>query len=474
MVFSSVSFLCYFLPLCLIVYYIMPNRTARNMALTAFSLFFYGYGGIRNLLVMVAYILVDWALALIIDRNRAHRMLPKIAVTAAVISNIGLIVYYKYAHFFAENFAAIFGFTGNIAWLRQALPIGISFFTFQALSYVLDVYRQSGKVQRNPLWVALYVSAFPQLIAGPIVRYQTVADEIQGRRESARDFAEGFRRFIYGFAKKVLLANSMGLIVENIFQRHQVNDLTVATLWIGAIAFTLQIYHDFSGYSDMAIGLGRMFGFHYLENFDYPYIADSITDFWRRWHISLSSWFRDYVYIPLGGNRRGAGRQVMNLLIVWFATGLWHGAAWNFVLWGMYYGALLIGEKFIWGRLWAKLPRFLRHALTLLVVIVGWVLFNSIGVKEAAKYALGMFGLYGNLPLANAQSGFYLFDQWPFWIAAILACLPIKNIVRKFMAKLPGERTGIGITTLWETAIFALAFLFMVSNSFNPFLYFNF
>ena len=356
MVFSSISFLFVFLPLLLAVYFLLPARLreGRNLVLLLFSLFFYGYGGPRFLLLMLLSIAVNYAGGLLAAPGQRRRRLWTGLVTAV---NLGLLGWFKYAGFLGANLNRIW--TG-LPVPEVALPIGISFFTFQGLSYVLDVYRGEAVAERNPLRVALYISLFPQLVAGPIVRYTTVADEIRSRRETLDAFTDGAVRFLFGLGKKMLLANQLGLLADQVYATRP-EFLTTALAWLGAAAYTGQIYFDFSGYSDMAIGLGRMFGFHFLENFNYPYLSQSVTEFWRRWHISLSTWFRDYLYIPLGGNRCAHWKHIRNILVVWALTGLWHGAAWNFLCWGLYFGLLLLGEKYGWGRILERAPAALRH-----------------------------------------------------------------------------------------------------------------
>lgn len=387
MVFSSVSFLVFFLPCLLVLYFMVPRRYrgARNFILLAFSLAFYACGGPKFLLLMLLSIVINYCCGLLAGPK--HRpAVRKAGVTLAAVLGLGLLGWFKYAGFFGEMLHALMPF---IPVPQVTLPIGISFFTFQGLSYVIDVFRDAAAVQKNPLKLALYISFFPQLVAGPIVRYTTVADEIDERHESVSEFSAGAVRFLFGLAKKMLLANAVAQIADAAFSAVSPS---VALAWLGAVAYTFQIYFDFSAYSDMAIGLGRMFGFHFLENFNYPYVSRSVTEFWRRWHISLSTWFRDYVYIPLGGNRCSRARNILNLFLVWALTGLWHGANWTFIAWGLWFFVLLIGEKFLWGKALSRLPSLLQHVYAMLLVILSWVLFRADDIGAALCYMAAMFG----------------------------------------------------------------------------------
>ncbi|MEG2213776.1 MAG: MBOAT family O-acyltransferase, partial [Clostridiales bacterium] len=392
-----------------------------------FSLFFYFYGEPTGIMVMFASILINYGAARWMENKRG--LSRKIGLMVAVMMNLSLLVWFKYAGFALENMNTWWGtaFTIPVA----IMPIGISFFTFQGLSYLLDVYRGQVSAQRNLLNIAMYISLFPQLVAGPIVRYSTIADEVNNRRENLADVEKGLRRFIYGLAKKLLLANSFGVMAVAVFAMDY-GTIPAAVAWLGVCAFTLQIFYDFAGYSDMAIGLGLLFGFHFPENFNYPYISKSISEFWRRWHISLSGWFRDYVYIPLGGNRRGLKRQLINILIVWSLTGLWHGAAWNFVLWGLYFALILVCEKLFLAKWLDKIPAFFAHAYSLLLIFCGWVIFNCGSVSDVAAYFTAMFG--GNQP--SAATGNYVLYcllqyKWE-WLVGILCCAPIAPICSRF------------------------------------------
>lgn len=372
MLFSSTVFLLGFLPCLFICYFIIPQGKNgkflwwKNIVLLLFSLVFYAWGGVAYLGILLTSIAVNYVGGLLVTIPKS-RKLQKLILFLAMAANLGLLGWYKYANFAASVMISL-GLSVEIP--NVVLPIGISFFTFQGASYVIDVYRRDARVQKNPLNVALYVALFPQLVAGPIVRYTTVENELTSRSHTLKSFSDGVVRFMLGFGKKMIIANAMGEIADGIFGMDTATSLTTPLAWVGAVAYTLQIYFDFSAYSDMAIGLGRMFGFHFNENFNYPYIASSVTDFWRRWHISLSSWFRDYVYIPLGGNRCSKGRHIFNLMVVWSLTGLWHGANWTFIVWGMYFGVLLITEKYLLAKVLPKIPVVIRHIATLLIVII--------------------------------------------------------------------------------------------------------
>ena len=467
MVFSSTVFLFLFLPAVLAAYYLpvfraRPERARayRNVVLTLFSLGFYAWGEPAFIFMMLFSILLNGLLARGMDRAATQRARKRWLI-AAVGFDIALMFVFKYLSFVLQNIGLLLRL--NAPQWNIALPIGISFFTFQIMSYVFDVYYRSVPVQKSMLRLTLYISMFPQLIAGPIVRYEDVADEIGVRRESLADFSSGFARFSVGLAKKVLLANYVALIADNLFARTSVG-LSVCSAWLGAIAYTLQIYFDFSGYSDMAIGLGRMFGFHFIENFNYPYIASSVTDFWRRWHISLSTWFRDYVYIPLGGSRVARGKWVRNLFVVWLLTGIWHGANWTFLVWGLFFFALLLLERTT--GLAAKLRGF-SHLYTLLMVVVGWVLFRSESLSLAGTYLGAMFGI-GATGFSDGVFTYYLSGGKWILLAASIACLPVVPWVRR-RARLPRPLVAAAVAVL-----FVLAVVVCVKATYNPFIYFNF
>ena len=478
MVFSSVTFLLFFLPCLLILYFAVPARfrMARNIILLAFSIVFYAFGGVRFVGLLLASIMINYFSGLLASEDQDPQV-RRMGVTLACVLGLALLGWFKYAGFFAE---IINSAGGKIPVPQITLPIGISFFTFQGLSYVIDVYRGEAECQRNPLNLALYIALFPQLVAGPIVRYTTIEQEILERRETIRDFSDGTVRFLCGLGKKMILANPMGEIADTIFAQNTSN-FTAGAAWIAALAYTFQIYFDFSAYSDMAIGLGRMFGFHFLENFNYPYISASITEFWRRWHISLSSWFRDYVYIPLGGSYCSVVKNIRNLAVVWILTGLWHGAAWNYVFWGIWYLLFLLLEKFVFGKLLEKIPSFFRHVYTMLVVIAGWVFFRSPTLGFAFRMLRSMVGAGSGGGLGEMV--YYLLQYWPEWILCLIAIFPVKHLVENTLEYSVRKRGGMaGVSSFilaWGPKVFALAvlaisYMQLVTGSFNPFIYFQF
>lgn len=471
MVFSSLVFLLGFLPSLMLIYYLIPRRFRwlRNLVLLGYSLGFYWWGANKLVALMVLSIVINYVGGLLAGQNR--KGVARLGVLFASVAGLGLLAWFKYAGFLAQTINDL-GFLIPIP--QVTLPIGISFFTFQGLSYVIDVYRGDAPIQKNPLNVALYVALFPQLVAGPIVRYTTVMEDISTRQESLDEFAAGVTRFCFGLAKKMVLANAMGQIADGVFDQTAAN-LDPGLAWVGALAYTFQIYFDFSAYSDMAIGLGHMFGFRFLENFDYPYISISVTEFWRRWHISLSTWFRDYVYIPLGGNRCAKWKHMRNIFVVWLLTGLWHGAAWTFVLWGLWFCLLLLGEKFLWGKVLERAPVILRHVYTMLAVVISWVLFRSVDLTQAWAYLGAMFGQTTGLA-QDGQAVYYLLEFWPEWILAILASMPWKHWLQH---KLERGGTLAKETLLWFPKATALCLLVvsyveLVTGSFNPFIYFQF
>ena len=466
MLFSSVPFLFYFLPAVLIVYFIAPKR-AKNGVLLLSSLVFYGWGEPRYLPVMLGSILQGYVFGRLIERFRNTRR-AKLFLLLSVLLSLGTLAYFKYADFMIANLNALTGL--SVPLLRLALPVGISFYTFQILSYTVDVYRGTVPAQRDFIDLAAYIAMFPQLIAGPIVRYSDIAAQLKMRGHSVSEAAAGARRFILGLAKKILLANLLGELVSS-FRASA--DLSVLYYWLGAAAFTLQIYYDFSGYSDMAIGLGRIFGFRYLENFDYPYISASITEFWRRWHMSLGSWFRDYVYIPLGGNRVSKAKWLRNILIVWLLTGLWHGAAWNFVLWGLFFAVFLTAEKLWYGRALAK-TRVFKHIYVLLLVVVSFVLFDANSVGEAAATIGGLFGAAG-VSAVNPISLYYLRSFAVVFLIGIVGATPLP---KRAVEQLGSTRAGAMVVDVLEplvlVSVLAVSTGYLVDGSFNPFLYFRF
>lgn len=477
MLFSSTVFLFYFLPIVIGLYFISP-RPIKNTILLAASLFFYAWGEPRFVLIMLASIAMNYVFGRLVDRDRQHEKKIKLWMTLMVLGNLGMLGVFKYASFFVENVNSVLGFSLNDPEIP--LPLGISFFTFQAMSYVIDVYRKDGQVQRNIFDLALYVSFFPQLIAGPIVRYQTVADEIVDRRETIDDFVSGIQRFVIGLGKKMILANSAGYVADQIFGM-PAGEMSTTLAWIGVIAYSLQIYFDFSGYSDMAIGLGRMFGFHFLENFNYPYISRSVSEFWRRWHMSLGSWFRDYVYIPLGGNRHGEWKTYRNLAVVWLLTGVWHGASWTFIAWGVYYGVFIMLERAFLGKWLKAMPSWLSLSFTLFVVIIGWVFFRADDFPYAISYLQAMFGLHGG-PLFDQQALYYLVQYGVVLTIAIIGATPIPRIlVGKLLSQELDEtksmttRRIVGLVRVTGvTVLFFLSISYIVSSTFNPFIYFRF
>ena len=466
MLFSSIPFLYYFLPCVLLVYFLVPRRL-KNAVLLLSSLFFYAWGEPRFVVFMLIAIVQGYVFGLLAEKFRNGRGARLCLALSAVIS-LGLLAYCKYADFFISSFNALTGL--SIPLLKVSLPIGISFYTFQILSYVVDVYRGDVPAQRNFIDLAAYVAMFPQLIAGPIVRYSDIAAQLKERTHSLENAALGARRFILGLAKKVLLANVLyGLITTY----KSSGEKTVLFTWLYAIAYVLHLYFDFSGYSDMAIGLGRIFGFHFEENFNYPYISGSVTEFWRRWHMSLGTWFRDYVYIPLGGNRKGTARWLLNIFIVWLLTGLWHGAAWTFVLWGLFFAVFLTAEKLLYGRALAK-THVVKHLYVLLLVVVSFVLFDSATVSEAAGAVGALFGA-GGLAGSNLLSVYYLRSYAVVFLIGIVGATPLPaRIAGKLAATKNGGRVMAAAEPVVLLALLALCTAFLVDGSFNPFLYFRF
>jgi alginate O-acetyltransferase complex protein AlgI len=474
MIFSSVTFLYYFLPIVLLVYFLTPqpggSARFRNMALLVCSLVFYAWGEPVYVFLMLFQALAGWLFGLLIDRFRGRPAALRACLAASVSVGIGGLALFKYSDFFMENVSALLG--APAPGLGLALPIGISFYTFQILSYTIDLCRGNIRVQKNPLTFMTYVALFPQLIAGPIVRYADIADTLDRRAHSVSRFAAGARRFTAGLAKKVLLANTLGELAASCGAA--ADDLSALLAWLYALAFTLQIYFDFSGYSDMAVGLGHMFGFKFPENFNYPYIARSVTEFWRRWHMSLSAWFRDYVYISLGGSRVSKGRHVLNILLVWLLTGFWHGAGWNFILWGLYFGLLLLLEKYAPAGFPERLPAVLSHVYLLLCAVFGWVLFDAPDAGAAARTASAMLG-FGASGFAGARA-LYLLRSYaaPMLIAAVF-CTPLPaRLACRLSRGGAGERLMTALEPLCVLLLLALATASLVDGSYNPFIYFRF
>lgn len=466
MVFSSTIFLCVYLPLVLLGYYICPKK-GRNLFLLIVSLVFYAWGEPKYVFLMIFSILVNYIFGRLMDKNRGRQKRMKLLLVLSVVIDIGLLSVFKYTDFIITNVNAIFG--ANFDLLNIALPIGISFYTFQAMSYTIDVYRDDVRVQKNLIDFGMYITMFPQLIAGPIVRYADVQDQLADRSVTTADFSEGIMRFVVGLGKKVLLANQMGAVWSDIYALG--GDVSALMAWTGAIAYTFQIYFDFSGYSDMAIGLGRMFGFKFPENFRYPYQSVSITDFWRRWHITLSTWFKEYLYIPLGGNRRGLARQALNLLIVWSLTGFWHGAGWNFVMWGLYYFVILFIEKLFLLKALDKLPKFFRHVYALLLIIIGWVIFASDDVSVLLPYLGSMFGANG------AIGGMDVYTLLTKAVLLIICCIASTELPKKLFLSAAGamnEKAAFTLKSVLMIALLALSMILLIGDSYNPFLYFRF
>ena len=460
MVFSSLNFLFIFLPLVLIVYYLVPFRF-KNLVLLIFSIVFYAWGEPVYVILMILNIAFNYICGRQFETLHTERERKRQLILAVVV-NLLLLGFFKYAGFLVGTVCGIFG--GHPSF-ELPLPIGISFYTFQALSYVIDVYRGKVRVQRNIIDFGAYITMFPQLIAGPIVRYDQIERQLGKRTISLEKAGFGMQRFLFGLGKKVLLANNLGLLYSTI---QAADERSMMTAWLGAIAYTLQIYFDFSGYSDMAIGMGKMLGFDFMENFEYPYLAGNVTEFWRRWHISLGSWFREYVYIPLGGNRVSAGRHILNLLIVWALTGLWHGANWNFVIWGIYYGVILILEKYVLIPLCRRVPKWIKHIYTILLVIIGWAIFSNTNFGDMGVFLKNLFGGGVN---GFIDSGFlyYFKSNLILLILSVVFCAPA---FRKVMGYTERKRPVINIVVC--VLIFILSVGFLVSGSFNPFLYFRF
>lgn len=465
MLFSSLSFLFYFLPAVMALYFLSPYRL-KNLVLLLASLFFYFYGEPVYCLLMIAAILQGYLHGLWISRSNRHK---KLALISSIVVSAGILVTFKYSSFLAKNLNLAFG--SSLPVFDLALPLGISFYTFQILSYTIDLYRGTAGVQKNLINFAAYVSLFPQLIAGPIVRYTTVESALTRRTHSVSDAAAGIARFITGLSKKVIFANTLGelgVLFSNADER------TVLFYWIAAVAFVLQIYFDFSGYSDMAVGLGRVFGFRFPENFNYPYIAKSASEFWRRWHITLGAWFRDYVYIPLGGNRTNLLKWFRNILIVWFLTGFWHGAEWNFVIWGLYFAFFLAVEKLFLQGLLSRAPSVFGHIYLLFIVTVSFVIFNAGGIGEAVENLKGMFGLL-NVPFSNAETLYHLRNYAPVLVLAAVAATPLfKRITQKIQGSKTGDQAISIMKPLVLISLLLLVTGYLIDGSFNPFIYFRF
>jgi len=479
MVFSGFTFLLLFFPITALLVLISKNLRWQNAVLLVASLVFYAWGEPKWVFAMLAVTGVNWLCALPMQRESLPRAVKKLLLALGVLAGLGLLIYFKYAAFFVNTVGSLFGRPNLIK--PAVLPIGISFYTFQALTYSVDVYRGKASVQKNPLKLLLYVSCFPQLIAGPIVQYADIAAQIDDRTITVDGYLRGFRRFCVGLAKKVLLANLCGAVISEIGMA-DAGSMTVLGAWLGAIFFTLQLYFDFSAYSDMAIGIGRMLGFTYKENFLYPFMADSITDLWRRWHISLGAFFRDYLYIPLGGNRVGTARMILNLLIVWGLTGLWHGASWNFLLWGLFFGILLIFEKLVLGERLNRIPGALRRIFTLLMFVLGCVIFYYEDVRLGFTHIGAMIGVsitngvWSTLPLFDEKRLLLLLKYALPLVLMGIACTPlVKRIANKWEARHAKKRCGFDLASIIApVALLVLSLLFLVGQSYNPFIYFRF
>lgn len=463
MVFSSIASLYYFLPLCILFYFITPIKY-RNKILLIFSLFFYFYGESKYIIILILSCIINYLSGNLILKFQKQK---KIILIINLITNFSLLFYFKYFNFFITNINTLTN--SNLPILNIIMPIGISFFTFQATSYVIDIYKEEIKPAKNIFDFATYLTLFPQLIAGPIVRYETIAKEIDNRKTNLNGIAMGLKRFIIGLGKKVLIANLLG---EFIVSLNSLNSSSTLSFWLIAVAYTFQIYYDFSAYSDMAIGLGLIFGFHFLENFNYPLIANSITDFWRRWHISLSTWFKDYVYIPLGGNRKGKIKQIRNILIVWLTTGLWHGASWNYVLWGLYFAILLILEKFIWQKFLLK-HKIFSHITTFILVVFSFIIFKIESIPKIFIFFQNLFNF--KLPFTNIETNFYLKNYCFILLIAVIGMGPwLKN----FYKKINNNKIANKILNVVEPLILLLLLLiitgYIIDDSYNPFLYFRF
>lgn len=468
MVFSSLLFLFRFLPAMILAYYAVPKRF-RNGVLFLGSLIFYGWGEPVYITLLIFSTLVDFfhgkVLGKLLEQGKKEK--ARWVVASSAVINLGLLGFFKYGNFLVETANHLTG--SGITIPELALPIGISFYTFQTMSYTIDVYRGKAQVQNDIIAFGAYVSMFPQLVAGPIVRYSTIAEELDQRKETWSQFEEGVRIFLIGLAKKVLIANRIGAVWSEI-QGLPEADRTVVLLWLGMFAFGMQIYFDFSGYSDMAVGLGRMFGFHFPENFRYPYQAKSVTEFWHRWHISLGTWFKEYVYIPLGGNRKGQARQVINIMTVWLLTGLWHGAGWNFLAWGGYFGILLLLEKLIWKKRLEGLPAGVQSLYTLLAVFFGWILFAHDSLAEGSRYLWQMWGL-GGLPFTSGRSWYLLFTSLPLML---LTCVGSTESVKRLWGRLANRQWVRAAAPVVAGGMLILCIAYLVDAGYNPFLYFRF
>lgn len=477
MLFSSLTFIFIFLPLVLGIYFISKDKY-KNTILLVFSLFFYAWGEPKYIILMIFSIVFNYFFGLLIDKYRTNKKLSVALLIFDIAINLLMLVMFKYSNFLVNTINDIFNLNitsisiFNKDILKLTLPIGISFYTFQMLSYIIDLYKGEVKVQKNILSLGTYIAFFPQLIAGPIVRYETIENELKNRTHTFNKFVFGLKRFIIGLGKKVILANNLAFVADQIIDSGNISNYGTIIVWIAMFAYTLQIYYDFSGYSDMAIGLGKMFGFTFLENFNYPYISKSITDFWRRWHISLSSWFRDYVYIPLGGNRVKKSRWVFNIMVVWMLTGLWHGASWNFVLWGLYFGIILLIEKFFLHKILDKLPNILRWLYSMILIIVGWTIFRNEDITLVLDLLKKMFIFEKTNWLDFIRMNYHLINYVLYFVLGIICMFPFFG---KFIEK-NQKKEGIMhfLSNAFILFIFVLCILFLIKSSYNPFIYFRF
>ena len=470
MLFSSLTFLFGFLPLLTIIYFATKKRNIRNIVLLIFSLLFYAWGEPKYILLMIITIAIVYVFGLLVDKydKEEKHFKKKICLIVCILIIVGSLIFFKYSNFMILNINYLFNI--DIKLFNIIMPIGISFYTFQILSYIIDLYNRKVKLQKNIFSLALYVTLFPQLIAGPIVRYQTIEDEISSRKENFEDIIVGIKKFIIGLSKKVLIANQMALIADLVYNNYN-SSYGTGIIWLGTLMYTLQIYFDFSGYSDMAIGLGRVFGFHFLENFNYPYGAKSVTEFWRRWHISLSTWFRDYIYIPLGGNKVNKLKWIRNILVVWLLTGLWHGAAWNFIIWGLFYATILLIEKLVFNKIQIKLPDFVKWLYTIIVVMFGWMIFRSNSFSDLLKFAQTMFIFKKTDWMTILADNLSIFNSIVFIIPAIIFSFPI---MKKINNKYDSKNLYQIIIDCILIILFICCIVSLTSSNYNPFIYFRF
>lgn len=469
MVFSSLTFMFVFLPIVLILYYIVPKKF-KNLFILISGLIFYAWGEPIYVLIMIVSTLIDYTAGLLIYRFDKSKTIKRICLITSLLMNLGLLGVFKYSGFIMQNIDIIFGTSLYDPNHALPLPIGISFFTFQSMSYTIDMYMGKIKVQKNPISFAAFVTLFPQIVAGPIVRYDDIAKELDDRTVNLDCIYEGILKFITGVGKKVLIANNIGMLWTSV-KGMETSELSVLTAWLGILAFTLQIYFDFSGYSDMAIGLGKMMGFNFPQNFNYPYQSKSISEFWRRWHITLGAWFKSYVYFPLGGSRKGKGRTVFNLAVVWLLTGIWHGASWNFILWGVLYGLVIIMEKLFLGKILERIPDFFSWLYTIVLVILGWVLFDTADIPTALGYMGAMFG--GGGTLVDNTAMYYLINYGVMFVIGTFACTDIFSRAAEWLKEKMPLLVNYS-TPIAKTAIMVLSTAYLADATYNPFLYFNF